>query len=609
MTKPANSPVVLIIRDGWGANPVAEHDSFNAIKIAGQRGLTPVSDRLSREYPTTLVKTSGEDVGLPDGTMGNSEVGHQNIGAGRIVDQESVAITKACRAGLEKNDVIANGIKAAMARNGRVHVMGIASDAGVHGQLDHLFAVLKACKALGVKSEDVFVHLFTDGRDTGPFTGLGYVKVVDAACKEIGTGRVVSLCGRYFALDRDNRWERVSKAYALLTGHRLEMHWPDTSVNGIGTGTATGTLLSTGNAIDSAAASQPPLAKAPVFKSAEDAMQDYYFQPTAYADDPSAKSLVGDEFVLPRVIATDPQDASTSRIRSGDAVVFFNYRGDRPREISAAFVFDDAKWSQVKPSPDSGKNGFDRGVKLDLIYITMTAYWEELAPYVQVAYPKPPKMSNIGGEFLSKLGLRQFRCAETEKYPHVTFFFNDYRDDPFPGESRENPQSPKVATYDLKPEMSAHLIKEAVLRRLQAADCEDVLIVNFANGDMVGHTGVVEATVTACATVDACVGEIVPVVLAKGGSLIITADHGNAELMFDPATGSPHTAHTTFDVPLIVVGEKFKGRTLRGDSNPQGWFDPLVREQRPRLADVIPTVIDMLGLTKPQEMTGVSILK
>lgn len=591
MTKPANSPVVLIIRDGWGANPNPEHDSFNAIKIASQRGLTPVSDRLASEYPTTLVKTSGEDVGLPDGTMGNSEVGHQNIGAGRIVDQESVAITKACRAGLEKNDVIANGIKKAMARNGRVHVMGIASDAGVHGQLDHLYAVLKACKALGVKSQDVYVHLFTDGRDTGPFTGLGYIKMVDAACKEIGTGRIVSLCGRYFAMDRDYRWERVSKAYSMLTGHRLELLWPQ------------------GNGKDPAAASDQPLAKAPVFASAEAAMQDYYDQPTKYAEDAKAKSLVGDEFVLPRVIAASGEEARLSRVRSGDTVIFFNYRGDRPREISAAFVFDDAKWSHVKVSPDSGKNGFDRGAKLDLEYITMTAYWEELAPFVKVAYPKPPKMSNIGGEFLSKSGLRQFRCAETEKYPHVTFFFNDYRDDPFAGETRENPQSPKVATYDLKPEMSAQLVKEAVLRRLQASDCEDVLIVNFANGDMVGHTGVLEAAITACATVDACVGEIVPVVLAKGGSLIITADHGNAEQMFDPATGSPHTAHTTFDVPLMVVGEKFKARTLRGDSNPQGWFDSKVREQRPRLADVIPTVIDMLGLSKPQEMTGVSILK
>ncbi len=238
----------------------------------------------------------------------------------------------------------------------------------------------------------------------------------------------------------------------------------------------------------------------------------------------------------------------------------------------------------------------------------MTEYWEELLPFVKVAFPKPPKMKNIGGEYVSSLGLRQFRCAETEKYPHVTFFFNDYRDPPFPGETRENPQSPKVATYDLKPEMSADQVRDAVLRRLAAPDCEEFIVVNFANGDMVGHTGVLEAAVKAVATVDACVGQIVDATLQRGGSLIVTADHGNCEQMWDPATNAPHTAHTVYDVPLIVVGPAFKGRALRGDTQGAGWFRPEVRGARGRLADIFPTALDMMGLTKPAPMEGRSLL-
>ncbi|MEI7658562.1 MAG: 2,3-bisphosphoglycerate-independent phosphoglycerate mutase [Phycisphaerae bacterium] len=561
-----NSPLVLIIRDGWGLNPNPSHDAFNAVKVASDRGLTPVADRLMRDWPWTLVKTSGEDVGIPDGTMGNSEVGHQNIGAGRIVDQESVAITKACRAGLEHNGPIAAAIRRAVGAGKAVHLMGINSDAGVHGMLAHLYACLKACRTLGASR--VYVHLFTDGRDTGPFTGLECAAQVESQMASIGVGRIASVMGRYYAMDRDHRWERVSRAYGVLTGDA-------------GLADAAGST--------------------PRFENAAAAIDDYYKHPTS-------QSQQGDEFITPRYVGSDAKAVAQSRIADGDTVIFYNYRGDRPREISAAFVFPDEAWAKVKPSPDSGRHGFDRGRRLDLEYVTMTAYWEELAPFVKVAFPKPPKMRMIAGEYISSLGLTQFRCAESEKYPHVTFFFNDYRDEAFPGERRENPQSPKVATYDVMPEMSAELVCQAVLRRLEASDCEDLLVVNFANGDMVGHTGVLEAAVAACAKVDECVGRIVEATISRGGSLVVTADHGNCEQMFDPETNAPHTAHTTYDVPLIVVGESFRGRRLRGDRDPAGWFDPAVRGKRGRLADIVPTCLDMMGLATPAEMSGASLL-
>ena len=552
MSKPSlvNTPLVLIIRDGWGANPNPEHDSFNAVKLAE----TPVAHSLMASYPWTLIKTSGEDVGIPDGTMGNSEVGHQNIGAGRIVDQESVAITKACRAGLEKNPTLASTITQSKSTNNAVHIMGINSDAGVHGLLFHLYSCVRACKALG--QTNVFIHLFSDGRDTGPFTGLQFANAVEAELAQIGVGRIASISGRYYAMDRDYRWERVQLAYDVLTGRS----------QGAG-----------------------------FFPTVAAAIQQFY-------DNPTNDSQKGDEFITPRLIG-DP-----APIKNGDTVIFFNYRGDRPREISAAFVFPDDAWSKIKPSPDSGKNGFDRGPKLNLSYVIMTEYWEELLPHVKVAFPRPPKMTNIGGEWISAHDLTQFRCAETEKYPHVTFFFNDYRDEPFPGEKRENPQSPKVATYDLKPEMSADQVRDAVLRRLAAPDCEDILVVNFANADMVGHTGSLPAAIKACATVDACVGALVDATLARKGSLIVFADHGNAEQMFDPVTNSPHTAHTTFDVPCIIVGNAFKGRTLRGDQNLRNWFTPAARDNRGRLADILPTAFHMIGLPQPPEMSGRSLL-
>ncbi|MEM1331245.1 MAG: 2,3-bisphosphoglycerate-independent phosphoglycerate mutase [Planctomycetota bacterium] len=540
---PANTPCILIIRDGWGENPNPEHDSFNAIKIAN----TPVAERLMAGYPNTLIGTSGEDVGLPDGTMGNSEVGHQNIGAGRIVDQEAVRITKACRAGLSDHPVLAPAVSEAKNAGRAVHLMGICSDAGVHGMLEHLYALLDLCKHGG--QDRVFIHLFTDGRDTGPFTGKGYAEQVEARCAEIGVGRVASVVGRYWAMDRDNRWERVRRAYDCLTR---------------GTD-AEGTEL-------------------PNFGSGAEAIAAYYDAPEG------GETLKGDEFVSPRTVG----DAADSRIASGDTVIFYNYRGDRPRELCSAFLLPEFHGSdELKPSPDSSELGFHRGEKLGLRFVLMSPYSERLAELADVAFPRPPKMEDIGGAYLAKLGLRQFRCAETEKFPHVTFFFNDYRDDPFEGETREIIQSPKVATYDLSPQMSARGVCDAVLRRLDADDCEDVIVVNFANGDMVGHTGSLDAAVKACETVDSCVGEIVERALKRGGSGIVTADHGNAEQMWNPEADSPHTAHTTYTVPAIVIGERFEGRSLRADG---------------RLGDLLPTMLDMMGLDSPGAMTGSSLL-
>ena len=551
------SPMLLIIRDGWGINPHPEHAAFDAVKIAR----TPVAQRLMREYPWTLIKTSGEDVGLPDGTMGNSEVGHQNIGAGRIVPQESLVMTRACRQGLETNPAIATAItRCVQSPTRRLHVMGINSDAGVHGLLEHLYAILAAAKTLGLPPDRVFVHLFTDGRDTGPFTGLGYARRVEARCAEMGVGRVVSVMGRYYAMDRDHRWERVKLAYDCLVGR--------------------------GGAS---------------FPTAAEALQHAY-------DHPSGETLKGDEFVPPAAIGT-PEQIRESRLRDADSVIFYNYRGDRPRELCAAFVFPDAKWTTVKPSPDSGIVGFDRGRQLALHFVTMTDYWEALTPHVTgVAFPRPPQMVNTGGEWISRQNIAQFRCAETEKYPHVTFFFNDYREAPWPGESRVNPPSPKVKTYDMQPEMSADAVCAAALSRLHDPAGEPFLVVNFANGDMVGHTGNLDAAVKACEKVDQCVGVLVEAVLARGGAAIVFADHGNAEQMWDPITRAPHTAHTLYDVPLILVSDKHKGRRLRGDRDPAGWFRPESRALRGRLADVLPTALEVMGLPKPAEMTGTSLL-
>lgn len=548
MTTPAtrNTPCVLIVRDGWGENPHPEHDAFNAIKLAK----TPVDDALRAHWPRTLVATSGEAVGLIDGTMGNSEVGHQNIGAGRIVYQDAVRITKACREGkLREIPALTEPIIRARDAGKAVHLMGIVSDAGVHGLITHATAVVALCAQLHCTR--VYLHLFTDGRDTGPFTGLAYIEQIEQALHEIGVGEIASIIGRYWAMDRDNRWERVEHAYACLTG-------------------------------------RGPSAKGtPIAEAASDAVQHHY-------EHPASPNMAGDEFVPATMVAESPEDACLSRITDGDTVIFYNYRGDRPRQIVRAFV--DAKFNETAPpSPDSGTRGFDRGTPLDLDFVCMTPYSVELAamPRVHVAFPRPPKMEDIAGSYISRLGLTQFRCAETEKFPHVTFFFNDYRDEPYEGERRAIIQSPRVSTYDQQPEMSARGVADAVLERLDAPDCEPFIVVNFANPDMVGHTGHLDAVVKAVETVDALVGEIVEKTLALHGSLIVTADHGNAEQMYSPENESAHTAHTIYPVPLYVVGEAFKGRTLRADGV---------------LGDIVPTMLDMMGLDKPDAMTGSSLL-
>ena len=549
-------PVVLIIRDGWGANPHPEHDAFNAVKLAR----TPVADQLMREWPTTLVITCGEDVGLPAGTMGNSEVGHQNIGAGRIVDQELMRITRAIRDGsFFTRTAFLQAIAHARANNTNLHLLGLLSDGHVHSDIEHLYALLDVAQREKFPGDRVFIHAITDGRDVGPTTGIGYIKALEARIAASPAPasqrpRIVTVCGRYYAMDRDNRWERVARAYAVLT--RQSVSHP---------------LLAPGE-------ERPQSAR-----SAIDAVQRYY-------EHPSEPSRTGDEFVVPTQIVSPTTGRPLAAIADGDAVIFYNFRGDRPRELVKALMLSDAEWKKVP------NGGFERGRKIEnLFFATMSGY-EQGLPVSAIAFDKPPKMPNILGEVVSAAGLTQFRCAETEKFPHVTFFFDDYREQSFPGTTRELIPSPKeVTTYDQKPEMSASGVCEAVLGRLQAADCQPLIVVNFANPDMVGHTGKLDAAIKAVETVDACVGRIVEATLGRAerpGSLIITADHGNAEQMWDPVHNCPHTSHTTYDVPLIVVGEEYRGMTLR----PGG-----------RLADIAPTVLAMMGLPKPDEMTGRSL--
>ena len=554
-------PVVLIIRDGWGQNPHPEQDAFNAIKLAH----TPVDDRLMREWPHTLVITSGEDVGLPPGTMGHSEVGHQNIGAGRIVDQELMRITRAIRTGaFFENRAFRAAFEHAIKSGGKMHLLGLLSNGFVHSDIEHLFALIDLAKRLNFPPRRLFIHAITDGRDVGPTTAPIFIKLLEDKLASVypdpaNRPRIASVCGRYYAMDRDNRWERVAQAYAMLTGRPVKHP-----------------LLPADFHVRRA-------------RTAIDAVQEYYKHP-------SEPSRTGDEFILPTQIADEKTQQPLATINDGDAVIFFNFRGDRPREITKAFVLNEERWHKV-PNAIPGVGGFDRDTPLrDMFFCTMSGY-ETGLPVNAVAFDKPPQMPNILGEVVSNAGLTQFRCAETEKFPHVTFFFNDYREQPFPGEHRELIASPKdVTTYDQKPQMSAPGVCDAVLRRLAADDCEPLIIVNFANADMVGHTGNLDATIKAVEVVDNCVGRIVDATLRRGGLLVITADHGNAEQMWDPVHNAPYTAHTVFDVPLIVVGEKYRGWSLRP---PHGG----------RLADIAPTVLTMMGMAVPAEMTGRSLLE
>lgn len=529
-------PFVLIIRDGWGQNPHPEMDYANAVKLAN-----PTIDHMLREnWPFTLIATSGRDVGLPAETMGNSEVGHQNLGAGRIVDQESVRISKTIEDGsFYQNAELVAVVEQCLARDSTLHIIGLASDAGVHSRLEHAIACVRLAAKRGLTR--VYLHCFTDGRDTAPTSGVEWIQQIEAELQKIGVGAVASVCGRYWAMDRDNRWQRTERAYRML-------------VHGEG-------------------------AAAP---SATAALERYY-------DKPTEPNLAGDEFVPPTVISDDGQ-TPLATIRDNDGVIFFNFRGDRPRQLTKAFVYDTFPYQGKDKRGDTIQMGFDRGEKLDLTFVTLTGYEHGLP--VKVAFPKPARMENITGAYLSELGLRQFRCAETEKYAHVTFFFNDYREEPFPGEERQLVNSPKVATYDQQPEMSAYEVTQIMEQRI-ASGVDDVLILNFANPDMVGHTGSIPAATKACAVVDECVGRVLKAIDAVGGCAIVTADHGNAEQMIDPQTKRPHTAHTTYTVPLYVYGKGFENVQLREGG---------------RLADVLPTALHMLGLEVPAEMTGRSLI-
>lgn len=525
-------PVVVIIRDGWGENPDPKWNHANAIHLAK----TPVADQLMANYPNVLIHTSGEDVGLPTGVMGNSEVGHQNIGAGRIVDQEVMRITRSIREGeFFENPVLNGAIEHVRSTGGRLHLLGLMSDGRVHSDIEHAYAIMTLVKNSGLRSDQFAIHAITDGRDTSPNGGRQYIAQLEDRLKTAGVGKIASVVGRFYAMDRDLRWERVAAAYQMLTRG------------------------SQNRAV-----------------SAASAIEDYYANPT----EPNRS---GDEFI--EATSIQDSDGNLQLVSDGDAVVFLNYRGDRTREITKAFVYTDENWANIEGG------GFDRGPRIDNLYFaTMTGYESGLP--VKVIFEKRERMTDLLGEYISKLGLSQLRCAETEKYPHVTFFFNDYFDDPFSRESRSMiPSARDVSTYDQKPEMSAIEIADAVIDEIQQ-NHPDLVIVNFANGDMVGHTGNLPAAIAAVETVDQCVGRVVETTLAAGGSLIVTADHGNCEQMIDPTSGGPHTAHTTFDVPLIIVDSQWQEVTLREGG---------------RLADIAPTALALLGLDIPSEMTGQSL--
>ncbi|MGH9454735.1 MAG: 2,3-bisphosphoglycerate-independent phosphoglycerate mutase, partial [Terriglobia bacterium] len=494
---PRPKPVLLIILDGWGYR--AEREA-NAIALAN----TPHYSALLSQYPSTLLNASGERVGLPDNLMGNSEVGHLNMGAGRVVYQDITRIDASIRRGdFFKNPLLLDLMK--HGREQRLHLLGLLSDGGVHSHQEHLYALLRMAKENHVK--DVFVHAFMDGRDTGPTRGAEYLAALQQKMREVGVGRIATLNGRYYAMDRDNRWDRIQKAY-------------DAMVNG-----------------DARKAFDPVAA-----------MKDSYNQG------------VTDEFALP-VVLTEGAGLSqpVATIREADAVMFFNYRADRARQMTRALTQPDLDTFPRRNFPEN------------LFYVCMARYDKTFTlPFV---FP-PQQLSHILAELLGELQLRNLRVAETEKYAHVTYFFNGGVEKAYPGEERILVPSPKVATYDLKPEMSAAGITENVVKAVEQG-AFDVLVVNFANADMVGHSGKLEATLKAVESVDACLGEVYKAVRAKGGAMIVTADHGNAELMVDPKTGGPHTAHTTNPVPFMVIAEHVPSQLKEGGA----------------LADVSPTLL------------------
>lgn len=514
-------PVVLIIRDGWGENHDSSYDAYNAVKLAK----TPVADRLTAEYPHTEIAACGLAVGLPEGIMGNSEVGHQNIGAGRVVDQEIVRINKGIETGTVKDSpTLRSAFDNVREKGSALHLMGLVSDAGVHSMLDHLYGLLRIAKDEGIAR--VYVHAFTDGRDTSPFSGKDFLAQVEANMAEIGVGQIASIAGRYWAMDRDNRWDRVQRAYDCLTGRQIERR-----------------------------ASSPA-----------EAIQRQY-------DEPETEGTKGDEFCPPTVIV-GADGEPVAKIADGDSVVFFNFRGDRPRELTRAFIED-------------GFDAFERGPKFDLYFATLSEYQKGLCP--NIIFQKPPKMDDILGGYLAEQGIGQFRCAETEKFPHVTFFFNDYREEPFPGEDRELiPSRKDCATYDEKPEMSAFGIRDAAAAAIRSGKY-GLIVVNFANPDMVGHTGVLDACIEACEVVDGCVGDLLAAIDEVGGSAVVTADHGNSDQLWNNENNGPHTAHTLNPVEVVIYDEPHKGATLAEGG---------------ALGDIAPTILKLMNLPQPAAMTG-----
>lgn len=511
----AYKPVMLMILDGWG---ISQEKEGNAIAMAQK----PYYDGLLERFPSATLITSGEYVGLPGGQMGNSEVGHLNIGAGRVVYQELTRINKAVKNGeFQKNEVINQAMDYAVKEGKALHLLGLLSDGGVHSHIEHLYALLGMAKEKGLKK--VFIHAVLDGRDVPPSNAGEYIKALEEKLRQLGIGRIATVSGRYYTMDRDNRWDRVEKAYRAMTA-----------------------------------------GEGPKACLAMEVLEKAY------------ELKITDEFVEPTIIVDD-SGQPVGRITPGDSVVMFNFRADRARQISHAFV-DKEFIPFLRP------NGY-----LKLNYICITQY--DINLQAPVAF-MPQNLDNTLGEVVSRAGLKQLRIAETEKYAHVTFFFNGGVEKAYPNEERVLIDSPKVATYNLQPEMSACQVSNKVVEMIREKEY-DLIVLNYANPDMVGHTGQLNACVTAIETVDTCMGQVIGTVLNKGGAVIITADHGNAESMIDNETSQPLTAHTSNNVPIILVAPNLGRIQLSNGS----------------LQDVAPTLLELMGLEKPEEMTGNSLIK
>ena len=523
-TTPARRPrpFVLVIMDGWGINP---RQDGNAIALAR----TPNIDKLAKEWPNTAIRTSGEAVGLPEGQMGNSEVGHQNIGAGKRVLQDYTRVNESIKDGsFFQNPALLKAIEHVKKNGSQLHLCGLLGDGGVHAHETHLEALLRLANMHDI--EHVYIHSFTDGRDTSPTGGVEFMRLLQARAREIGgehAAQVATVSGRYYAMDRDNRWDRTALTYFAMT--RAE---------GVKAATAVGAI------------------------------------------EQSYEQHVTDEFIVPTVVMEDQQPVAV--VKAGDALIHYNFRPDRARQLTKAFVLEEL--------PPQAQGKFDRGPRLkNLQYVMMTAYEEGLD--AAVAF-RADEVEMPLARVISEQGLRQFHTAETEKYAHVTYFINGRRETPFPGEERLLVPSPKVPTYDLQPEMSAAGVTDSAVEHIRSGEY-DLVIMNYANADMVGHTGVLEAAIKAVEAVDTGVGRVVETTLAVGGGLLITADHGNAEQLIDYETGKPFTAHTTYPVPLYLVVPPLAQVRLRNDGI---------------LADVAPTILDILSIAQPKDMTGRTLL-